>query len=178
MTLHRTLLVTLAVVLAAPATNRAAQSPVIDTAAYEEMSARLAALAARFDTLETRVGDQMPESVIDLDCETGDFSHIVPAGGYLVFLVSCEGIEARGEGHDVTLRIGNPHSAAFGGLEAQLAWGRDIPDAENHAVGMSSSEPIQPGWNTLTFSIIPSTREDLGTLRFTFSLRSVLLRIN
>jgi hypothetical protein len=139
---------------------------------------RLSAIERRLEALEARSSEGAVSRVVYLDCETGDFTHIIPSGGYLVFMVSCDGVEPGAEGHRVRIRIGNPHSATFAGLQAQLGYGRDALAAESHVVGFSSSEPVRPGWNILTFTISPGEPEDLQTMRFSFSVSSAVMRVN
>jgi hypothetical protein len=110
-----------------------------------------------------------------VDCNSREYTTVLPESGYLPILVSCDGIEQHLEGFRVTFKFGNPHAARFSNIRGQVGYGETWPKAFEQAVRFSLAEMNGGSWNRVDVTINPATAKDVRYIRVDFSASSATM---
>lgn len=110
------------------------------------------------------------------------------------FLVSVEDVRPYLDGHRVTLHVGNPQQATFGGFKMKVGWARRMPSSTKGAQTsqeawkafheskqekeFSFTETLRPGtWNRISFVVAPAKAEEFGYLELSMTTNQVVMTI-
>lgn len=156
-----------------------------DTAAISQLEARVSSLEAKVLKLQGDVFlaslDGPQESVwFDPQDDKAYLPVKSPAGPVLVIL---ERVEPYLDGFTVSMRIGNPTSANFSGMEATVKWGRKFDAQKGEDFNKISEKKITlkdfmpaGAWTTVKFNVGPATADGVRRIGFAPVFNSLQLR--
>ena len=92
--------------------------------------------------------------------------------------MSCKDVKPFLEGHKISLAIGNPYAADFGGVEVTVYFGKDVEEAfsKHRVVRVPLNGKLKAGsWTRIEVALNPSKVEDLRLLAVSINVDEAIL---